>query len=99
LPIARNGDPQTSHDAAASVQEVSAAQTRLLALYALLGQMTDTQLVDNYRQMAAGGDWPPMSDSGIRTRRHELVQQGRVVDSGNLGVTPSGRRSILWTYA
>lgn len=43
---------------------------------------TDEELVHSYRLQAAAGRVPRQSESGIRTRRAELVKLGLVVPTG-----------------
>ena len=87
--IARNTDPETSHEAAATVR----VRTSQLAVYALLchGPATDEQLAERADQMGV-----VMSPSGLRSRRCELVRMGWVCDTGRREITASGRRSIVW---
>ena len=93
---ARTGDPYTSHLAAASVKEISAAQARLLALYGQFGDLTDTELARHYQLFVDEHTFPPISPSGLRSRRHELVEAGRIYDTGIRARTPSGRACIAW---
>jgi hypothetical protein len=39
---------------------------------------------------------PRQSESGIRTRRKELVERGLVEDTGRRDILVSGRKSIIW---
>lgn len=91
MPKARRSDPQTSHDAAESVSNITATQEYVLR--ALKRARTDVQLVEAYRAMRKA---PIASESGIRSRRAELVRKGLVVDSGKRDVLPSGRKAIVW---
>ena len=91
MPKARRTDPQTSHDAAESVERVT--DTQLYILQALRRPRTDIQLIEAYRAI---GKAPQASESGIRTRRAELVRKGLVVDAGIKQVLPSGRMAIVW---
>jgi hypothetical protein len=91
MPFARLTDPETSHEAAESVRDVSETQQRILDLLTNKPQ-TDFQLVENYRRWNFG--W--FSESGIRSRRAELVSMGKVQDSGNREKLPSGRNAIVW---
>lgn len=93
---ARNSDPTTSHEAAASVRNLTLSQAHILALYHELGDMTDGDLIHHYNDMVDGGDYPPLSVSGIRTRRSELVIRGRLTDTGRRALTDAGRRTIIW---
>lgn len=97
---ARLTDPQTSHEAAASVENITATQTVILKL--LTGfPMTDEDLVWHYEQQIRMGadirDVPRASASGIRSRRAELVKLGFVRDSGHRTKISSGRNAIIWT--
>lgn len=87
---ARATDPQTSHEAAQSVKRIG--ETHRLILQVLQTAMTDTELVhqihQNYGLVA--------SESGIRSRRAELVAQGYVEDTGARVKLASGRNSIVW---
>jgi hypothetical protein len=88
----RPGDPDTSHAAAASLVSVTCRQSQqaILDLLRTVGPMTDTELIARYP-----GD-PPQSESGLRTRRSELVAAGLVADSGRRVPLASGRLSIVW---
>ena len=90
-PRARTTDPKTSHDAAESVREVTATQDYVLR--ALRRPRTDVELVEAYRNFKIA---PKASESGLRTRRSELVRQGLVRDSGRRVVLDSGRAAIVW---
>lgn len=92
MPRARRTDPETSHEAAASVDNITATQS--FVLQALKKPRTDPQLIEAYRQLKKA---PPASESGIRTRRSELVEKGLVVDSGTRSRTPFGRKAIVWS--
>lgn len=92
MPRARNTDPKTSHDAAASVDNVTMTQT--FVLRALNKPRTDPELIEAYRHLKKA---PPASESGIRTRRAELVDKGMVKDTGKRSVTAYGRKAIVWS--
>ena len=93
-PRARTTDPATSHAAAASVTDgqVNRMKGRILEAYRLHGPMTDEQLCQRVCDAVA----EPVSVSGIRTRRSELVTEGRVYDTDTGRVTMSGRMAIVW---
>jgi hypothetical protein len=93
-PAARVTDPTTSHLAALSVTGLREKQCAVLAMFGTT-PMSDEELVLNYNVAAMSGVAPPQSVSGIRTRRHELVVKGLLVDAGR-GATSSGRSCILW---
>jgi len=92
IPVARHTDPSTSHEAAQSVKDVRKSQQAIYALIQALGGATDEELVRRVRSAGI-----PMSESGVRTRRSELVKHGLVVDSGERKRTVAGRRTIVWT--
>lgn len=97
--FARALDPATSHQAAASVKNISATQSAILNLLQI-SSMTDEDLVYFYRQQVDMGadqrDFPRASESGIRSRRADLVKQGLVKDSGERVRLVSGRNAIVW---
>ena len=109
VPHARTTDPLTSHEAAASVTEVTISATREYILKYL-----NYYRHQDYRQT----DWEGLtvaerctdeaiaeyldsqgrksSRSGVSTRRLELQRAGYVEDSGEFGHTKGGRRAIAW---
>lgn len=92
---ARTADPSTSHEAARSIEETKMrlGQALILTLLQKHGPQTDHELW-SHLAMEPGG--PPMSRSGARTRRSELVASGHVEDSGEKVKLPSNRRAIVW---
>lgn len=98
MPHARATDPQTSHDAAESVKNLSATQLIILSLLEI--PQTDEELVKNYNNLRKENPTivPRASQSGIRSRRAELFQADRVVPVG-YALTESGRRAIVWERA
>jgi hypothetical protein len=88
---ARKTDPKTSHDAADSVKDIT--KTQEYVLKALKKPRNDSQLIEAYRSLKTA---PRASESGIRSRRSELVGAGLVIDSGKRVKMPSGRFSIVW---
>ena len=103
-PRARRTDPQTSHDAAASVENLSQKQEAVLKVIRTFPiGLVDVGLVNAYtmlQKMPAGangvGYLPEQSESGLRSRRSELVDRGLVRDSGKRMKLPSGRKAIVW---
>lgn len=91
MPGARITDPQTSHDAAESVDNLT--ETKQYILKALVRPRTDVSLVEAYRNLKFA---PRASESGIRSRRAELVADGLVKDSGVRVKLASGRSAIVW---
>ena len=92
VPRARATDPETSHEAAASVTNVRPRQAAVLEAFRVNGPMTDSSL----RRVYSG---PAQSDSGLRTRRCELVTLGLLVDTGKRERASNGRRAIVWGLA
>lgn len=90
-PVARNNDPDTSHEAAASVRNPGLDREKV---YAALGEgpMTDEEILERCHAHYA----TTISPSGARTRRAELVKEGRVADSGVRKRLHTGRRAIVW---
>ncbi len=94
MPAARAGDPQTSHDAAASVTKLRPRQQGVLRVMKWFGNAaTDEKIVSAY---AANHVLPDQSASGIRTRRNELVELGVIRDSGKREKLRSGRYGVVW---
>lgn len=94
----RSTDPVTSAKAIEPVTEVSLnrkQQSVLEALRRLGGRACDQELVYQYQMHMP--DLPLQSESGLRTRRKELVTQGRVADIGLRVYTESGREAIVWS--
>lgn len=91
---ARRTDPETSHLAAQSVRDVRASQQQVMALFEQFGAMHDELLI--VRAIAVR-TW--QSESGLRTRRNELVKMGRLRDSGQKVKTKGGRNSVVWEVA
>ena len=95
MPHARLTDPSTSHAAASSVQNITETQQAILQLLTL-HPMTDQELVTWYQNQLIA---PRASESGIRSRRAELVEQGLVKDTGERKKLASGRSAVVWTAA
>lgn len=93
-PRARATDPDTSREAADSITDITARQNAILQVMHNAGApLTDPQLAALYDET---GGLPPQSESGLRTRRSELVRLGRVRDSGGRMPLPSNRHAIVW---
>lgn len=97
--VARRTDPDTSHAAAASIENLNARQAAVLACFrhsaACVG-LTDDDLRRLYDSLLIG---PKQTDSSLRTRRSELVRSGLVIDSGRRRQLPTGRTAIVWKAA
>jgi predicted ArsR family transcriptional regulator len=96
MPIARSTDRQTSHDAAASVTNVTEVQRKILGRFLRIGPMTDAALVDAMNTYAYDTGDLPVSQSGIRTRRKELERAEFVEDQGYTDRLPSGRQAVVF---
>ena len=91
---ARWSDPETSHQAAASLQPavLNRIQERVRFLLASCGPMHHAQLIHAYRLQ-----YGTVGESTIRTRCRELSDLGVVRDTGRRITLPSGRQSIVWS--
>jgi hypothetical protein len=90
---ARRTDPETSHEAAASIPEekLTEAQDAVLRTLKVHGPLWDQQI---FVVLAESGY--RISPSGCRTRRSELVALGKVEFAKVYHKLPSGRRSRVW---
>jgi len=95
-PKARTGDPDTSHAAARSLDNLTERRQAVWAILLEHGPMTDEVLLAIYEQFADDGLVPPQSPSGVRTRRNELTKRGLAIDTGQRASTMSGRQAIVW---
>lgn len=93
-PAARLFDPATSHAAARSVnrERLIDTQRAIVTLLAMRGGMTDDEISEAWNETMT----EPVSPSGLRTRRSELVKLGRVKDSGQRRKLATGRSAIVW---
>lgn len=91
---ARKTDPITSHEAAASLTDVTEIQRYVLK--ALNKPRTDKQIVQAYLNMKYA---PQVGDeSTIRSRRNELTKAGLIRNSGKYDYS-GARRMIIWEKA
>lgn len=97
-PRARRTDPQTSHEAAERVRGVNAVQSTILMILWQRGPMTDPQIAEHYYRRVADGTAPKHSESGLRTRRNELVEMGKVVPTGEKVRLNTGRYATVWSW-
>lgn len=97
---ARRTDPETSHAAAQSVkaEQIRKSQACILETFRTFGPLSDVELVALYDELASARSWPLQSESGIRSRRAELVGRGLVVPVGKTKLV-SGRKAIVWGLA
>jgi hypothetical protein len=91
---ARRTDPETSHEAAAGVRDITAKQAAVLYVMKTRAHgLHLAGLVDLYQRHFRGGDVPKQSESGIRSRAAELVDLGKLVVTGEHFIDPmTGRR-------
>lgn len=88
---ARNTDPQTSHEAAASTTEKALSRLETMVLAILENyDAADEALVT---KITASGY--PASPQGIRTARVALARRGLIEVVGE-GVTKYGRKCRIW---
>lgn len=93
---ARRTDPQTSHDAAASISEEKIRRSQQDVLRALrrVGPCDDTALVSEITSHTQR--YAEQRESGIRTRRKELEAANLVEYTGETTLLSSGRRAKVW---
>jgi hypothetical protein len=90
MPNARTTDPETSHEAAMSVTNITPLKQEILQR--LMTPMTDTDLY----QLLTTSSRLIVTESGVRSRRAELVQAGLVRDTGERVKLATGRKAIVW---
>lgn len=104
-PRARRTDPATSHEAAASIGAKRANLNQghvLIVMRVLGGRCTDEELVSAYTEMQQTDMWSKrlaqQSPSGIRTRRKELAEMGKVEEAGHKVKRRNGRdlKHTIW---
>lgn len=93
MPNARATDPQTSHDAARSVRNLTATKVAILDI--LKRPMPDEELIDRYYARVENGLAPMASPSGIRSRRAELAADG-LIEAVGWDYTASRRKTNTW---
>ena len=93
---ARRTDPQTSYDAAAKVVNLGRTREAILDILKYTS-LPDESIVEIYQsRVFSGFDIPKASESGIRSRRAELVKMGLVRNSGFKATIKSGNKAIAW---
>ena len=94
---ARRDDPQTSHAAAASVSGLTEKQQAVLDVFKHSSEshFSDEQMIALYQSAGL----TPQSESGLRSRRSELVRKGLLKYSGWLTKTAAGRHTRMWELA
>lgn len=96
-PRARKTDPQTSHQAARRVSNTKRVQDIILSILWARGPMTDPQIAEHYYNRVADGSAPQVSESGLRSRRAELVKRGLVHATSEREKLDTGRTAIVWS--
>ena len=94
MPNTRTNDPETSHEAAETVTNVTETHAAIMTILGRL-QVTDDELFRLHFAGAAKGQWPYASESGVRSRRAELVRMGKVQEVSR-AKTRFGRNAIVW---
>jgi len=92
---ARTTDPQTSHQAARTVN-VTRGQQIVLNEFLMYHHMTDEQLIEVLKIRQGSCPDARLSDSGARSRRAELVAIGILKDTGHRTTTAAGRKTTIW---
>lgn len=87
---------ETSIAAYYSVENITTTQQCIVYLLERYGPMTDQELYRAYGESLVYKGWPYVSESGLRTRRSELVGLGIIEDSTRRGLTFSNRQTIIW---
>ncbi len=71
---ARNTDPDTSHAAAAGIGDLTKNQAAVMQCFRMATKdLLDEELIRAYNNGQRAMRWPRQSESGIRSRRAELV--------------------------
>ncbi|MDP9201176.1 MAG: hypothetical protein M3P26_04495 [Gemmatimonadota bacterium] len=103
---ARSSDPDTSHEAAASIDGITKRQDAIVRIFKSFGPMCDEKLLRIYDRFMRDQPhlFPLQSPSGIRSRRAELAdpekfQPPRIVFSGRKEKNANGRSTRVWTLA
>lgn len=94
---ARSTDPLTSHEAA-DLSDTAASQLEVMRILEHASRpLSDGEIYREHLAAPVLNPWS-FSDSRLRTARHELVEDGRVVEAG-VGRTSKGRRCKTWAVA
>ncbi|AEQ21086.1 hypothetical protein E3_1690 [Rhodococcus phage E3] len=92
MPATRNSDPNTSHEAEKSVR-IGPSRKDVYRTFFKYGPMTDAELLQAYRLPSEV--LVPQSDSGLRSRRAELVAQG-MLEARGITANATGRKVTIW---
>lgn len=89
---ARNSDPETSHEAAASISNLSFQHEAILRAFQFHGPMPDVRLIERTAYLS--------TDQSVRSRRAELVRLGKVrqkmADGKPVYENINGYRHSVW---
>jgi uncharacterized protein (DUF2225 family) len=96
MPSTRTNDPETSHLAERSVSDVTEKQDAVYEVLKVFGPLTDKDLIQIYGEAVNECGLCPQSDSGLRTRRKELVDKGIVEWTGQKIKDGTRRLSRTW---
>lgn len=91
---ARKTHPVTSHEAGASVKNLTETKQAILKVLKKK-PLPDTAIYARYQLLVTLRQAPMASESGIRARRSELVTDG-LVEGKEFSKTVFGRRCIVW---
>ena len=98
-PATRTGDPETSHQAARTVK-YGPNQKAVFECFQYFGAMHDGQLIERYpawrERMLDFRPIPMQTDSGLRSRRADLVKLGYLRDSHKRALLPTKRNATIW---
>lgn len=87
----RTSDPDTSHAAAASLDDISEVQALVLDIHkAHPSGLTDEELLAIYSRDRV------TAESSPRKRRCDLTKLGALFDSGERRELSTGRKGIVW---
>ena len=80
-----------------SERDLTPNQKAVLRHLRIFGPMTDEKLVETYQPRVGGCvPVPVQAPSGLRTRRHELVEAGFVGWTGAERITRFGKKAQEW---
>jgi len=94
--VARSTDPETSWEAAFSVTGIRETQWLIWSVLMSCGAKTDQEIFPILLEQHIERFEKPISTSGARTRRSELVKKGLVEWTGKKRKTEGGRNTRVW---
>ena len=95
-PKTRSTDPETSREAPKAIK-MTENREAVLRVFRQFGAMTDEEAQRRYEScIRLGLPYPEQKDSGLRTRRSELVKMGELRDSGRTRRMSTGGKAIVW---